>query len=94
MFRVCHAIDVTPYELAKELGVDFKEIAVRCGDKRKPVDMDGDDVWWLLLEALEERLGNLLAVKADLDRLLQKDRTRRAARIERVRALPLPPQAD
>lgn len=83
-----HALDITPYELCRELELDMKDVAPILFSKQMPHEMDAFELWWNLHDMLSERIANLLAVQQELNRSLQADRARRVARNERVRNRP------
>jgi hypothetical protein len=80
--RICHALDLTPEELAASAQVDYEEIAplldARIG---LLVEQDRDDTWWKISEYVDSQLAMLLVVKMELTKALQNERARRAARI-------------
>lgn len=85
LWRILHALDEHPYELAKNIGVRHKDIKAMLGDRQTLADIDRDETWWLISEYVNRKLGSLLAVKAELNKALQSDRARRALRVNAVK---------
>ncbi len=86
LMRICHAIDETPRELAKSLGVEYSELKpLLTGGLCDNVEMDRDEVWWKLAEYISRRIGSFLAVKGELNKALQKDRAKRIVQQKRFK---------
>lgn len=85
LWRICHALDETPRVLARNIGVPYKDLEPLLKGPR--VDIDRDEVWWLIDEHVARKLGALLAIRQEMNRALQDDRVRRAARMERFKRL-------
>jgi len=87
LWRICHALDESPRGLAKSCGLDYEHDVAPLlnGQKDMLADIDRDETWWAISEYVSRRLGDLFAVKADLNRALQKDRGKRILRQERFR---------
>ncbi len=83
LVRICHALQETPRQLAINLGVEYAELEPLLDERHLLVELDRDEVWWKLSEYVDKRLGSVMAVRSELQRYLQKDRARRAVRIER-----------
>lgn len=81
LVRICHALDVPPRMLAARIGVEYAELEPLLDDRHKLVEIDRDEVWWKLAEYVNIRLGELMAIRHELDKSLQKDRAARALRI-------------
>ncbi len=85
--RACYALGKEPRPLAHLLGVSYKqelEPLIRVPD-RELSDLDMDEVFVKLEEHVNRKLGLLLAVRADMQRIMQAQRTKRAARREAIR---------
>lgn len=85
--RVCDALGKEPRSLARLLGVSYKkelEPFVNIADNELS-DLDMDEVFVKLDEHVNEKLGLLLAVRADMQGIMQAQRTKRAARREAIR---------
>lgn len=85
--RICHALDLTPWELAKSIGVSYTEdikplLALRCTVEST---LEGE-TWWKISAFISKRVGQLLAAKAEMNRAVQKDRRKVIARRERQKA--------
>lgn len=84
LWRICHALDIPPKELAREIGVDYqKDLAPLLAERRHVVEIDRDETWWLISDFVARRTGLLMAIKLELDRALQKDRAARVTRQKR-----------
>lgn len=85
--RIINALGETPRALAQRLGLSYKHDLqpIMFLSEAELVDSDIDEVYSKLSNAVDERIGQLLAAREALQRKLQADRTRRAARMERVR---------
>lgn len=87
MWRLLHALDMTPRDLASELrlrGVDVstKELIVLLGKSRSRLpDIDRDAIWFAIEQYVNQQLGYLLASKHELNIALQKQRSHRALRM-------------
>lgn len=86
--RICTAIELTPRELAKRIGVKYTEIEPLLSPRHLLAEIDRDDTWWKIAELVNARVGTLLAVKAEMNKALQRDRTKRAARMAAQRKFP------
>lgn len=88
LWRICHALDEPPRLLAKNIGVDYKELhPLLDGQRSMMVEMDRDEVWFKISEHVARRLGALMAIRMELDRALQADRVKRVSRNERFKKL-------
>lgn len=81
LWRICKALGEEPEELARRLGVPFAEVKPLLDPLHRLAELDRDEVWWKLFEYVDKRLGLILAVRTELNKALQKDRTKRAVRI-------------
>lgn len=86
LWRICKALDEPPRMLASNIGVPYEELAPLLEERHKLVEIDRDEVWWKIGEYTDRRLGELMAVKAELNAALQRDRRKRAVRIAAHRA--------
>lgn len=80
LLRVCKALDEPPRLLAYNIGVRFSDVAPLLDRQHALAGLDLDDVWWSVAERVDLRIGQLMAAREDLNRALQRDRSRRAAR--------------
>lgn len=85
LVRICNALDETPRELAKNIGVKYKELEPFLAPRYTLVEMDIDDVWWRIGEYVDERLGFIMAARMELNKALEKDRAARIARLQRFK---------
>lgn len=86
LWRICHALDLTPKELAKSIGVAYKEVEpLLVGQQQMLAEIDRDEVWWLIYEFIGKRMGYMMAVRHELDKALQKDRAKRLNRHKRFK---------
>lgn len=85
--RIIDALELTPHKLAKAIGVPRKEIEAMLAPRHALAEIDRDATWWLIAEYVDKRLAMTMAVKADLNAALQRDRAQRAARLDRWRTL-------
>jgi len=83
--RIVLALDDTPKGLAEKLGVDVKDLTPLMKTDAKTVsDLETDDVWWALAGHVSKRIGMLLAIKYEMNKLLQGQRAVRAERKRRL----------
>lgn len=83
LMRICHALDESPRRLANNLNIPYEEIEPLLGQRHMLAEIDRDYVWWAIFEYTSRRLGQILAVRAELNKALQKDRKKRVLRQER-----------
>lgn len=87
LWRICHALDEPPRMLAKNIGVDYKDLhPLLEGQRGELAELDRDEVWWKISEYVSQKTGLLLAVREELNRKLQADRVKRVSRIERFKS--------
>lgn len=86
LVRICKALDEPPRALAFKLGVDYAELAPLLDERHRLAEIDRDEVWWKIAEYVDRRLGDMMAVRHELNVALQKDRSKRAAQIAAQRA--------
>ncbi len=79
LLRVCHALDLHPHELARTIGVHQKDIMRVLNINPQEHDMDGE-IWAGVEKYLNEHLAYLMAVKLDMQRVMQKHRSKQALR--------------
>lgn len=79
--RICHALDVPPRMLAARIGVPYAEIEPLLGHRHMLAEIDRDETWWLIAEHVNTRIGELMAIRHELDKALQRDRAARAVRV-------------
>lgn len=71
--------------LAANLGLPFSEIEPLLTSRHMIAEIDRSETWWMIAERVDQRLGELMAVKLELSKALQRDRRKRVMRIERLR---------
>ena len=81
LWRICKALDEPPRMLAANLGVPYSELAPLLDERHLLAEIDRDETWWILSEYVSKRLGLMLAIRSELDKALQQDRSKRAVRI-------------
>jgi len=81
LVRICKALDEPPRMLALNIGVPYADLEPLLGVRHMLAEIDRDEVWLKIERHVERRIGDLLAVRKELDRALAFDRTKRAARI-------------
>lgn len=81
LWRICKALDEPPRVLAANIGVPYDELAPLLDDRHKLVEIDRDEVWWKISEYADRRLGDIMAVRHELNVALQADREKRAVRM-------------
>lgn len=86
LWRICKALDEPPRMLALNIGVSYDELAPLLDERHKLAEIDRDETWWLIYEYANKRLGEIMAIKAEMDAALQRDRSKRAARLAAQRA--------
>lgn len=84
--RLSHATDLKLPELAKTLGVPLSELEKANDPRMFLIEWQKDDMWWKIQDYVNETLGHLLALNADLQQKLQSDRVRQAGRLALARA--------
>lgn len=86
VWRICHALDQTPGELAANMGVHPEELEpLLKGGSSELVDVDMDDAWYRLADYVARQIGTLMTIRREMNVKLQKDRTKRASRMERFK---------
>lgn len=86
LWRICHALDEPPRMLAKNAGVDYKDLEpLLVGNRARLAEVDRDATWWAISEYVTKKLGLLMGVKEELNRALQSERVKRATKIERYK---------
>lgn len=71
--------------LAANIGVKYEELEPLLGTRHQLAEIDRDEVWWRISEYTDRRLGEIMAIKLEFSRALQRDRVKRAFRIEHLR---------
>jgi len=72
--RVCSALHYSPVSLSRALGCTLEEIR-DLRDSQESVE--SNPLWWALNKFLDERIGLLLAARADVQSILQHARKQR-----------------
>ena len=86
LWRICHALDEPPRMLAKNIGVEYKDLLpLLDGQRSMLAEIDRDEVWFKISEYVAMKMGMLMAIRTELDRALQRDRSKRATRLERFK---------
>lgn len=83
MDLICQACDKTPREMAKAIGVSYKELVPLLASRHSVAEIDRDEVWYRVSEYVATRIGYMLAVKGELNKALQQDRKKRILRKQR-----------
>lgn len=73
-------------ELAKSSGIPLKDLEIINDPRMFALEWLKDDTWWQIKNYIDVRIGMLMAFNTDLNRHLQKDRTRQAVRIAKARS--------
>lgn len=89
--RILDALEMKPWQLAQAIGVPHREIKAMLAPRHALAEMDRDDTWWLIAAYVDKRLALTLAIKADLNAALQRDRVKRAAQLQRWQRVPQDP---
>lgn len=98
--RMLHALDMTPEDLAREIAQGDRKyqryVRKLLEDwQDKPLtqlpDVDRDDVWFEISNYVDKQTGYLLALRNELQRLLQRSREARAVRQQSLADLSPPP---
>lgn len=79
--RVCHALDFTLPELAASSGIPYDELAPLVIRHFEVAELDRSDTWWTISEYVDRRLAMCLALKAELTKITERDRSKRALRL-------------
>lgn len=77
-----------PRMLADAIDVPYAELEPLLGERYLLAEIDRDEVWWKIAEYTSVRIGQLMAIRHELDQSLQQDRAKRAVRIVQQRKLP------
>lgn len=86
LWRICHALDEPPRMLAKNAGVEYRDLhPLLEGQRGMLAELDRDEAWIKISEYVARKTGLLLAVREELNRKLQADRTKRATKLERFK---------
>lgn len=67
--------------LAHNIGVPYAELEPLLAKRHMLAEIDRDETWWKISEYVDRRLGTLLAIRHELNASLQRDRARRAVRV-------------
>lgn len=67
--------------LALNIGVSYADLEPLLGERFRLAEIDRDEVWLAIERHVERRIGDLLAIRREIDRALAHDRSKRAARI-------------
>lgn len=82
--RLYHGLDLSMRELAKSSGIPLKDLETLNDPRMFALEWQKDDTWWQLKAHIDKQLGMLMALNVDLNRQLQRDRTRQATRIAKA----------
>lgn len=72
--------------LAANIGVPYDELAPLLEPRHLLAEIDRDEVWWKVGEYADRRLGEIMAIRSELNAALQRDRSNRAVRLATQRA--------
>lgn len=86
LWRICHALDVTPKVLAKQVGVPYKDLEPLLDPRHMLVELDRDYAWQRIAEYVDEHLALCLAIKHELAKATRADQAKRALRHAQQRA--------
>lgn len=98
--RMLHALDMTPRDLARELAGGDRQLQREISatlrvwattPANRLSDVDRDELWFSIEAHVDKQLAYLLALKHELNVLLQKQRQERAAQRMRLQAVPPAP---
>jgi hypothetical protein len=81
LWRICKALDEPPRMLASNLGVPYSDLEPLLDHRHLLAEIDRDEVWWKIGEYVDQKLGDLMAVRTELNRALQRDRSRRVVNV-------------
>jgi hypothetical protein len=81
LMRICYALDVPPRMLANDIGVAYSEVLPLLDPLGQLVEQDRDETWYKIKQYVDMRYAELMAIRKELEMALQKDLTKRAARI-------------
>lgn len=84
LWRILYALDVSPEILASDIDVPFSDVAPLLDPRSGLVEMDRDETWQKIFTYVNERIGELMAVRMELNKALQIDRSKRILRYERL----------
>lgn len=84
--RICNALDYTPHDLAKIVGVKHSELAPLLKPLATVADINKDEVWWLISALVNDRIASHLAIKSELNKALTAQRSQQAAQLAALRA--------
>lgn len=79
--RICHALDEPPRVLARNAGIEYKELAAIMTPRYLVAEIDRSDTWQAIAEYADKRLADMLAVRQELNKLTQSHKTQRAMRL-------------
>lgn len=83
--RLIAVLDTDPYTLAAKLGIEADELLrMSRGARGRLAPVDQDEAFVLLAQFVNDRIGRLLAVRAELQHKLTSDRTKRLAQRMRI----------
>ena len=83
--RLIRALTGDQEQLAKHLGITMSEMtALSKGSRKQLVDLDRDEMWFLLDELVSSRIGELISIREELSRKLAVDRRARMERMARI----------
>lgn len=84
LMRICHGLDLKPWQLARVIGIPYKELKPLLDDRRwQLAEMTKDDMLWAIMDYTTKRLGEVMAIRRELNVKLQRDRVRQAAHLAR-----------
>lgn len=87
LMRICKALRMSPRDLARALDVPFKaefEPLLHLG-RSQLAEIDRHDMWWELKAIVDVEIGYLLAIQAEMNKALQKDRAARLTRVMKAK---------
>lgn len=85
LWRICHALDEPPRMLAYNIGVPFGDLEPLLDPRHHLIEMDYYYVWAEIEKYVSNKLGHLLAIKMEMGKALQTDKTKRLLRVNKQR---------
>ena len=82
-------MELHPTELAERLGVSYNaEVKPLLRTPKEQIDFEYDILWMQILNLVSEKIGYCMAVRSEIDKAMQQDRSKRIQRYEQQRRRP------